>query len=140
MTDYVVVDASVWVARLVAGDIFHDTSRRWLDEKRTKGVRFLAPSLLLVEAAGVIARRTGEAVLARRVMAALEQLKGFRLVGMENELVQRAAELAATNGLRGADSFYVAMAAHLSLPLATLDIDQQQRAANVVEIWQVELK
>lgn len=140
MTDYVVVDASVWVARLVAGDIFHDTSRRWLDEKRSSGERFLAPSLLLVEVAGSIARRTGEAVLARRAIAALEQLEGLRLVGMEDELVQRATELAATHGLRGADAFYVAMAAHLSLPLATLDIDQQQRAANVVEIWQVEVK
>ena len=110
MNGYVVVDASVWVARLVAGDIFHDTSRRWLEAKRTGGERFLAPSLLLAEVAGAIARRTGE------------------------------ADLAATLGLRGADAFYVAVAAHLSVPLATLDTDQQGRAANVVEIWQVEVQ
>jgi predicted nucleic acid-binding protein len=135
---FVVVDASVWVARLVAGDIFHDTSRRWLEAKRTRGERFLAPSLLLAEVAGAIARPTGEADLARRAIAALQQLEDLRLVEMEAELVQRAAHLAASLGLRGADAFYVAVAAHLSLPLATLDTDQQGRAANVVEIWQVE--
>ncbi len=51
---------------------------------------------------------------------------------------QRAADLAATLGLRGADAFYVAVAARLSVPLATLDIDQQGRAAKVVEIWEIE--
>jgi predicted nucleic acid-binding protein len=137
---YVVVDASVWVARLVAGDIFHDTSRSWLEEKRTRGERFLAPSLLLAEVAGAIARRTGEADLARRAAAALKQLDDLRLVEMEAELVQRAADLAANLGLRGADAFYVAVAAHLSVPLATLDIDQQGRAAKVVEIWEVEVQ
>ena len=140
MNGYVVVDASVWVARLVAGDIFHDTSRRWLEGKRTRGERFLAPSLLLAEVAGAIARRTGEADLARRATAALKQLEDLRLVEMEAGLVQRAADLAANLGLRGADAFYVAVAAHLSVPLATLDTDQQGRAANVVEIWEVEFQ
>ena len=138
MNGYVVVDASVWVARLIAGDVFHDTSRRWLEGKRSGGEHFLAPSLLLAEVAGAIARRTGEADLARKATAALKQLEDLRLVEMEAELGQIAADLAATLGLRGADAFYVAVAAHLSVPLATLDTDQQGRAAKVVEIWEVE--
>ncbi|MEE8389887.1 MAG: type II toxin-antitoxin system VapC family toxin [Anaerolineae bacterium] len=140
MNGYVVVDASVWVARLVAGDVFHDSCRRWLEDKRTRGELFLAPSLLLAEVAGAVARRTGEADLARRAAAALKQLEDLRLVEMEAELGQRAADLAATLGLRGADAFYVAVAARLSVPLATLDIDQQGRAAKVVEIWEVEVQ
>lgn len=140
MNSYVVVDASVWVARLVAGDIFHDSSRRWLEGKRTRGGHFLAPSLLLAEVAGAIACRTEEADLAKRAVATLKQLEDLRLVEMEAELVQCAADLAANLGLRGADAFYVAVAARLSVPLATLDIDQQGRAANVVEIWEVEIQ
>ena len=139
MNDYVVVDASLWVARLVAGDTFHQVSRDWLEKQRMGGVQFLAPSLLLVEVAGAIARRTGEADLAKRAVSALDGLDGLRLVEMEADLVRRAAGLAANQGLRGADAIYVAVAARLDVPLATLDLDQQSRAANVVEIQDVEI-
>jgi len=37
-------------------------------------------------------------------------------------------------GLRGADSVYVAVAHQLSLPLVSLDLDQQQRAASQIKI------
>ena len=140
MKGYVVVDASVWVARLVAGDVFHEASRRWLEAKRIQGERFLAPSILLAEVAGAIALRTGEAELAKRAITALKQLEDLRLVEMEAEMAQRAADLAGSLGLRGADAFYVAVAAHLSVPLATLDVDQQERAAKVVKIWEVEVQ
>lgn len=140
MNGYVVVDASVWVARLVAGDIFHEASRNWLEGRRTKEDRFLAPSLLLAEVAGAIAHRTGEANLASRAITILKQLENLRLVEMEAELSGQAADLATTLGLRGADAFYVAVAARLSVPLATLDTDQQRRAADVVEIWEVDLQ
>ena len=139
MNDYVVVDASLWVARLVAGDTFHQVSRDWLEKQRMGGVQFLAPSLLLVEVAGAIARRTGEADLAKSAVSALDDLDGLRLVEMEADLVRRAAGLAANQGLRGADAIYVAVAERLAVPLATLDLDQQSRAANVVEIQDVEI-
>lgn len=138
MNDYVVVDASLWVARLVSGDTFHQVSRDWLERQLVGGARFLAPSFLLIEVAGAIARRTGEADLARRAVTALDGLYGLRLVEMEADLVRRAVKLAATQGLRGADALYVAVAARLGVPLATLDVDQQSRAANVVEIRDVE--
>jgi len=50
-----------------------------------------------------------------------------------------AARLAASSGLRGADSFYVALAEQLNLPLATLDQDQESRAKGLVEFLKVEL-
>lgn len=139
MNDYVVVDASLWVARLVEGDTFHQLSRNWLERQRLGGVGFLAPSLLLVEVAGAIARRIGEADLAKRAVSALDGLDGLRLVEMEADLVRRAAGLAANHGLRGADAIYVAVAERLNVPLATLDVDQQNRAGNVVEIRDVEV-
>lgn len=134
MNKFVVVDASLLVARLVEGDIFHQVSRDWLSKQRHAGVRFLAPSLLLVEVAGAIARRTGQADLAKRAISALDGLNGLRLVEMEADLVRRAAALAASQGLRGADSIYVAVAERLSVPLVTLDIDQQSRSSKVVDI------
>lgn len=134
MNGYVVVDASVWVARLVAHDAFYQTSREWLEKQRTAGVTFLAPALLLAEVAGAVSRRTGEAPLARRALQALEALPDLRLVDLDGELVQTAARLAADLGLRGADAFYVAVAARLQVPLATLDADQREKAANAIAI------
>ena len=138
MSDYVVVDASLWVARLVEGDVFHALSRIWLKAQRDAGTRFLAPALLLVEVAAAIARPTASPELARRAVATLESLPDLRLVDMDQALVQTAIEVAADLGMRGADAFYIAVARQLNVPLATLDADQRARAAAVVSVREIE--
>ena len=50
-----VVDASVVVSRLVAHDVNHDASRRWLMRHVADGGLIIAPTLLLPEVAGAIA-------------------------------------------------------------------------------------
>jgi predicted nucleic acid-binding protein len=130
----VVVDASVWVARLVPQDTFHQPARDWMAACRAANTFLVAPSLMLVEVVGAIARRTGDHDLALRTLDSLPRLPGLRLVEMENALVIEAATLAASLGLRGADAMYVATAATLDLPLCTLDEEQARRAANKVEI------
>ncbi len=132
MSDYVVVDASVWVARLVEGDVFHALSRAWLEEQRATGYRFLAPALLLVEVAAAISRPTGNPQLARQAVTALKNLSDLRLVDMDAALVQTAAQVAADLGVRGADAFYIAVAYRLNLSLATLDVDQRRRASRLI--------
>lgn len=125
---FLVVDASVWVARLVPQDAFHASVRNWMDACLLEGSEFLAPALLLAETAGAISRRTGDALLAAQAVEHLEHLPGLRLVEMDGTLIKEAARLAGELGLRGADSVYVAVASRLDLPLATLDADQRQRA------------
>jgi len=131
---FVVLDASVWVSRLVSQDEFHTAVRSWLEEQREAGVQFISPTLLLAEVGGAISRRTGDPTLGRRAIRRLEDLPGLRLVEMDNDLVHEAANLAAELGLRGADSVYVAVARQLNLPLATLDNDQSERAQARVAI------
>ena len=125
---FLVVDASVWVARLVPKDAFHAGVRKWMEARLLEGTEFVAPALLLAETAGAISRRTGEALLASQAVELLEHLPGLRLVEMETSLLREAAQLAAELGLRGADSVYVAVASRLKIPLATLDADQRKRA------------
>ena len=125
---FLVVDASVWVARLVPKDAFHAGVRKWMEVRLLEGTEFVAPALLLAETAGAISRRTGEALLASQAVELLEHLPGLRLVEMETSLLREAAQLAAELGLRGADSVYVAVASRLKIPLATLDADQRKRA------------
>ncbi len=135
---FVVVDASVWVSRLIQQDAFHQIVKAWMEIQRSKGIVFLSPALLLAEVAGVISRRTGEPGLARNAIDRLTQLPGLKLVEMDQQLVQEAARLAADLGLRGANSFYVAAAVRLDLPLATLDADQKSKAASAVALHSLE--
>lgn len=135
---YIVVDASLWVARLVPQDDFHTAVRTWMDACRAKEIEFLAPALLLAEAAGAIARRTRDTDLARQAVDTLEHLPGLRLVEMNRALLREAAQLAAELGLRGANSTYVAVASRLNLPLATLDSDQRERAEKRIPIQSIE--
>ena len=125
---FIVVDASVWVARLVSEDSFYEPVKTWMAARLENDDQFLAPSLLLAEIGGAISRRTTPS-LGLKAVEQIQNLPGLQLVDMEHSLLREAAQLAAELGLRGADSTYVAVAARLDLPLMTLDIDQRAKAA-----------
>lgn len=133
---FIVVDASVWVARLVSQDVFYEPVQEWMSTRLEENNRFLAPSLLLAEIGGAISRCTTSS-LGLKAIEQVENLPGLQLVEMENSLLREAAVLAAELGLRGADSTYVAVAARLDLPLMTLDIDQRGKAAKRVEVMEI---
>ena len=129
-----VVDASVWVSRLVPRDVHHAASRRWLEERAAGGDLVISPTLLLAEVAGAISRRTGHADLAYEAVQMLLRLTELRLVPLDGRLGRSAAQLAAAIGLRGADAVYVATAHHLNVPLVTWDREQQVRADRLVAV------
>ena len=131
---FIVVDASLWVSLLVPQDEFHDAVKTWVERQRLSGITFISPSLLLSKVAGAISHRTGNSELAIHAINLLENLPDLRLVDMEQKLAHEAARLAADLGLRGADAFYVAIAAWLIIPLITLDQDQAKRGAVRVEV------
>lgn len=127
-----VIDASVWVSRLVPQDRFHATSRRWLAAHAAAGGLLVSPILLPAEATGAVSRRTGDPRLAHRVLETLMRVPALRIIPIDARLGRAAAELAADLGLRGADAFYVAATRALGLPLITWDEDQRQRAERVI--------
>ena len=133
---FVVVDASVWLARLVAQDVFYESVKEWMSARIEEDDQFLAPSLLLAEIGGAISRRTTPS-LGLKAIEQVQNLPGLQLVEMEYSLLREAARLAAELGLRGADSTYVALAARLDLPLMTLDRDQKERAAKHIEVLEL---
>jgi predicted nucleic acid-binding protein len=130
---FIVVDASIWVARLVPQDAFHESVKKWLFSRVEDGDQFLAPSLLLAEIGGAISRRTIPS-LGLKAVEQVQSLPGLQLVDMEHSLLFEAAQLAAELGLRGANSTYVTVAARLDIPLMTLDADQKERASKRVEV------
>lgn len=133
---FFVLDASVWVARLVPQDTFHKTVKSWMSNERISGAQFISPSLLLAEVAGAVSRRATTA-LARQVLKDLETLPGLRIVEMDHALLFDAASLAADLGLRGADSVYVAVAKRLDLPLVTFEAEQRERAKKTIHIQDI---
>ena len=135
---FIVVDASIWVARLVSEDVFYQPVRDWMSARLEQDDQFLAPSLLLAEIGGAISRRTTSS-LGLKAIEQVKSLPGLQLIEMEQALIDDAAQLAAELGLRGADSTYVAVAVRLDLPLITLDIDQRQRAAKRVKVLTVSI-
>jgi predicted nucleic acid-binding protein len=129
-----VVDASVWVSRLVPQDVHHLVSRRWLERHVAGGGLLVAPVLLLAEVAGAISRRTREPRLANQAVESLLRVPDLRLVSVDPRLGREAARLAADLHLRGADAMYVALAHHLNVPLVTWDREQRDRAASLIMV------
>ncbi|MBV6394919.1 MAG: tRNA(fMet)-specific endonuclease VapC [Anaerolineales bacterium] len=131
---FVVVDASIWVARFVESDEFHTPVKNWMNTQREQGTTFVSPSLLLAEVGGVISRVTGKPELGLNAIQKIENLPDVRIVEMDKALMDEASRIAAKYGVRGADSVYVAVASALKIPLVTFDIDQREKASKVVEV------
>jgi predicted nucleic acid-binding protein len=129
-----VVDASVWVSRLVPQDIHHQVSKCWFERQATEGGMLVGPALLLAEVAGAIARRSGQGKLAEDAIQGMLRLPSLRPVSIDARLGGAASRLAARVGLRGADAIYVAVAHQLHSPLITWDLEQQETARGLIEV------
>jgi predicted nucleic acid-binding protein len=66
----------------------------------------LAPA----ECAAAIARPTGDSSLAEELVAIVEDFPGINLVSLDLPLAHKAAQIAVSYRLRGADAVYVAVA------------------------------
>ena len=129
-----VVDASVWVSRLLPQDTNHSATRGWLERHLQAGSLTASPALVLAEVAGAVARRTQSARLGRRAVRSLLIVPGFRLISVDRRLAMTAARLAAELALRGADAVYVAAALDLGLPLVSWDDEQRERGRRLVRV------
>jgi predicted nucleic acid-binding protein len=134
---FVVVDASVWVSRLVESDEFHIFVKDWMNSQREQGTTFISPSLLLAEVGGVISRVTGKPELGLSAIQKIENLPDVRIVDMDKSLMDDASRIAAKYGVRGADSVYFAVASTLNIPLVTFDIDQRGKASKLVDVIEI---
>src|SRR5712691_948952 len=101
-----VVDASVWVAALVPGDVHHTACRDWLAAELTAGTTLVIPAHALAEVAGAVARRTGRPADGQQAVATILAVPELQIVPINDALARAAAQLAADYLLRGADAIY----------------------------------
>ncbi len=126
------VDASVWVNAFDRREPGHEISRRFLELLQAEDLPVVVPNLLGVEVAGAISRTRGEPVRAQEFAAAVARLPNVTLMPLDDDLAQRARDLAAQHGLRGADAVYAAVAAGSDCILVSLDREHLTRLGDVV--------
>ncbi len=105
----------------------------WLVDYTAANGELIAPVLLLAEVGGAVARRTGESNLGHAALQQLVSYSFLRLIPLDQQLAQVAAEIAVDYQLRGADAVYAAVAYSLSVPLVTWDQEQIKRVQKVIK-------
>lgn len=129
-----VLDASVWVSLCHRADRHHRSSTSWLEDALIDGESLVAPTLLVVEAGAAIRRLTGDEAVAADAVAAIEELGVLELVPLSEDRSRRAAEIAGSTGVRGADAVYLELAAHRGDVLVTWDRQQLERGGAVARV------
>lgn len=126
------IDASVFVAAVRLEEEYYAASRGFLQQVRMEAVTVFCPTLVLPECAAAIARPTDDVALVRELIALIEGFPGLHLVALELPLAHRAAQIAMTYHLRGADSVYVAVAETFNATLITWDAEMLRRSSAIV--------
>lgn len=129
-----IVDASVWVSLHHGRDRFHSRCLRWLERSLVEGALLAAPTLLEVEVAAALRRLTGDEELAGAAVELIRELEILELVPLTTARAARAASLAMSTALRGADAVYLELAEERNDVLVTLDRQQLERGAGVVAV------
>ena len=122
------VDACILVAAFDGSDRFHREATDFLMEVAQRGVRLIAPRLLLLEVRCAIARRARDADAGARADAALRAAPFLQLVPVDDRLLDAAGGLGAMLRLRSADALYAACAELHEAPLVSLDAELVSRA------------
>lgn len=104
----------------------------WMTAAALEEEPIVAPVILLPEVAAALARA---AIDDPSPMAVVELLRGRRLLELfpvDEKIASRAAVIAATLQINGADAVYVALADQLAIPLITFDRQQLERGGRLV--------
>ena len=128
----VVIDASVWISRILTQDSNHQAAVAWIDQHLLSGGLLVAPILLVTETAAAVSRITGLPSRGHLAVSGLYAIAELSLAQIDQVLVDEATDLAADLQLRGADAYYVAVAKRLSLALVSFDHEQLVRAAAII--------
>ena len=128
----VVLDASVWLSSILRTDVNHPRAVAWINKHIHSGGSFVAPYLLMVEVAATVRRVTQQEPDARKALHDLLAFTYLRLLPMDQKLIEDAAEISILLSIKSGDSFYVAVAQQVGVPLVTFDQEQLARPAGII--------
>ena len=130
-----VVDASVFLNAFNPFERGSETSKEVLAHIQSLAIPLIAPVLLLPETAAAISRGQNNPDLARQFTGALQRLPHLVLTPLDLLLAQQAYDIAASYRLRGSDAVYAAVAQRFACPLITLDQEQHDRVADLIQTF-----
>jgi predicted nucleic acid-binding protein len=121
------LDASVHVSALNPHEAESAASQAFLRLVHQHQIPLVSPTLLPVEVAAAVARTMDDIARAAALAALVRDWPNQALVPLDDDLADRAADLAARSRLRGADAVYAATAQQYGTTLITLDRQQLER-------------
>jgi predicted nucleic acid-binding protein len=121
------LDASVHVSALNPHEPESAASQAFLRLVHQRQIPLVSPTLLPVEVAAAISRTMGDTDRATALAGLVRDWPNQTLVPLDEDLADRAADLAARFRLRGADAVYAAAAQQYGTILITLDRQQLER-------------
>jgi len=127
------IDSSVFVSAARASEIGHAESTAFLVWVRNKRTRLFLPTLVMAEVAAALSRTGSDPGLAQQYALAVGQLPNTVMVALDEGLARQSAAIGAQHRLRGADAVYLASAALFAAELITLDREQLERGAAIVQ-------
>lgn len=122
------VDACVWVAAYDPQDRFRRDSVVFLSAAMRRRTRLVAPAIMPLEVACVLARRAGSPEVGESASRRLRTALGLQLLAVDEKLLALATRLGTKRLLRGADALYAAVAEATRSPLITWDSALLERA------------
>ena len=130
----ITIDASVLVAAGAPDDPGRADAMAFLAVAVRADSPIHQPTITLVEVAAAIARRTGDAELAREAGIALLSMPGLVLHPLDLDTSADSAALAARLRLRGADAIYAATALRHGSTLVSFDGELHDRSSSVLDV------
>ena len=131
----IVIDASVWISFLIKRDAHHAVTKPWLTQVLRNKTPIAAPILLLAEVGGAMSRRLESPELGEKAVNRLLSIPTLHLVAMDHALGMNTSQIAAKYRLRGADAYYVAVAAQLNVPLVSWDQEHIERTNGFITAY-----
>jgi predicted nucleic acid-binding protein len=125
------IDASVFVNAFNPRERGHGESLQILAVIQERGDPIIVPTLLVAEIASAVARAANDTRGALEYANAVAALPHLTLVSLTSAIAARAAELAATHRLRGADAVYLAVAQRYATTLVSRDDEQLTRGSRI---------
>ncbi len=122
-----VIDASVFLASVQQPEPAHADARALLQQIATRKWQVYAPTIVLPEITGSIARNSGSLARAQNFIWFIRRQIHIEITNVDERLGNLAAALAAQQYIRGCDAVYVALAQMRNAVLITLDHEQRQR-------------
>jgi len=127
------IDSSVFVSAARPSEIGNAESTAFLIWVRNARPRLFLPTLVMAEVAAALSRTGSEPGLAQQYAMAVGQLPNTVMVALDEGLARQSAALGAQHRLRGADAVYLASAALFAAELVTLDHEQLERGAAIIQ-------